>query len=334
MSEPQWDELVRSPLHPDSDQTPRRSISAWVVVLVAAVIGLAVGTVAGLAEGAERDEAADGSSISTTMAPAEVAPVAPDGYVPVGDTSLGVIGSFGVDGHAYVIIGEAALSGADPRATPAFGAGRWALVDGDGAMETAVEIVDSLAPGMRLLEFEVDEREPDWTLAVWRGTAVEARDGCNGCGSRSVDRTEGESLVEFAGLPAEIPGPLRIELVDGLEVRIENLAAAEEWGYADWALVGDMAATARVAIEVEFVGTDDPSAEGDNPTMLVPYDRAPIQYGVGHPRAAPPFERAGSIRLTRVGEPVGGDNHPIALAVSWSVEWIHPVGEPIPLAGP
>ncbi len=329
MGEPRWDELVRSPLDPDKEEETRRPISTWVVVLIAAVVGLSVGAVVGHAGGSGQPEAVGVSGTSTT-----VLPVAPDGYVPVGDTSLGVIGSFGVDGHAYVIVGEAALSSADPGATPAFGAGRWAIVDGDDAIETALEIVDPIAPGMRLLDFPVDERASDAPLAVWRGTAVETRDGCNGCGSGSADRTEGEALFEIAGLPTVIPGMGTIELGQGFEVQIGDLTAAEEWGYAEWALTGDTATTARVAVEVTFVGTDDPSAEGDNPTRLVPYDRAPIQYGVGHQRTAPPFARGGSIRLTRVGEPIGGGNQPTAIGVSWSVEWIHPVGEPIPLAGP
>ena len=333
MGEHRWDELVRSPLEPDTEEAPRSPASAWVVVLIAAIVGFSVGAVVGIDGGSGQPEAVGLSGTATTARPVAPDPVAPSGYVPVGETSLGVIGSFGADEHTYVIVGEAALSSAEPGATPAFGAGRWALVDGDDAIETAVEIVDPIAPGMRLLDFPLDESASDGSLVVWQGTAIETRDGCSGCGSWSIDRADGDSLVEVSGLPTVIPGMLTVELGQGLELQIGDLTAAAEWGYTEWVLTGDTAATARVAVEVTFVGTDDPSAAGDNPTRLVPYDRAPIQYGVGHPRTAPPFARAGSIRLTRVGEPIGGDNDPTGLAVSWSVEWIHPVGEPVPLAG-
>lgn len=334
MGEPRWDELVRSPLDADIDKEQGRPISMWVVVLIAAAVGLAVGAAIGMVGGSEQNVATGASSTTATTVPVTLDPVVPDGYVRVGDTSLGTLGSFGIDGHTYVIVGEATLSSADPGATAAFRAGRWALVDDGGAEETALEIVDPVAPGVRLLDYEVREPASTSALAVWSGTAVEARAGCNGCGSRSIDRSEGDLLIEFSGLPAVMGKPLTVDLAGGLGVRVDSLVVAEEWGHAEWALTGDSDAAARVAIEVAFIGTDDPSAEGDNPTRLVPYDQAPIQYGVGHPRSAPPFARTGSIRLTRVGEPIAGGNQPTGLSVSWSVEWIDPVGEPIPLASP
>jgi hypothetical protein len=71
---------------------------------------------------------------------------------------------------------------------------------------------------------------------------------------------------------------------------------------------------------VRFVGTDDPSTEDIDETLLTPAHLQPLTQGSGVTPLAPLFGFTGSEQLIRSGEPLGADNQPDAIVVEIRVE--------------
>lgn len=86
------------------------------------------------------------------------------------------------------------------------------------------------------------------------------------------------------------------------------------------------------SIRIVFAGTDDPARDDLQPTQLIPQNL----FGVSqqNPTAAnpDPFTRSGSLLLERSGELISADNSRSSLVLRWTVEWQHPVGEPVTIS--
>jgi hypothetical protein len=166
-------------------------------------------------------------------------------------------------------------------------------------------------------------------LLVRRATEMTVRDGCNGCGAVSVDLAEGELPLEGLNLPLTVDTPLVIPVGMGITLSVDALQIAEEWGYLEWHVIDDNEARLRVTATIEFVGTDDPGTEDVDPTRLVSSHLVGLNPQNPISSDADPFARHGSQRLDRVGEILTEDNRPEQIVLRWSVEWQHPVGDPI-----
>ena len=100
-------------------------------------------------------------------------------------------------------------------------------------------------------------------------------------------------------------------------MEIDSLVIGDGWGHVTWASRGG---PAKVDTVVRFVGTDDPSTEDIDETLLTPAHLQPLTQGSGVRPIAPLFGFTGSEQLIRSGEPLGADNQPDAIVVEIRVE--------------
>ena len=157
------------------------------------------------------------------------------------------------------------------------------------------------------------------------------RTGCQGCGATAADRAEGELILEGLERPYSLDNPLLVGVTPGLTLSIDSLDFTDEWGYVTWHVIDENEARLRVEIRIVFDGTDDPDRDGTNPTLLIPNHL----FGTSQQNPAPAnprsFMRSGDQQLERIGELITDENQPGALILRWSVEWQHPVSEPVEL---
>lgn len=333
MSEPIWDEIVRSPLDPDPNEAPHRLVDMLPFVVVVGV-GLLLGFFLGDEDVAPTPTTiASNVSATTTSAPPPPDPIVPPGYIESAGVGLRALAMFTSADGLFLVVNSAARSDRDPAATEEFHVAEWVLA-GDGVERIASRaIAADTAPGVRLIEFPgvsgLPVSAPE--LRIRRATDMVVRTGCNNCGSISVDSAEGEVELGGTAVPFSLEDPLVIPVGTGISLSIDDLQLSDEWGFANWKVLDTNDARLRVDLAVILEGTDDPATDDVDPTQLVSFLRRDVTQQ--NPVAAnpDPFTREGSLRLDRIGEIITADNQPEQLVLRWTVEWQHPVGETITL---
>ncbi|MDJ0954207.1 MAG: hypothetical protein QNJ81_11060 [Acidimicrobiia bacterium] len=334
MSDSIWEELARSPLDPDPDETSQ--LPDWLLpVGLAAVLGVLLGLfVLGSNDSATTTTTVALETTTTVPpAPAYPDPIVPAGYVDAAGIGLDAVAAYSRGGNLYIVVNEATRSDQDPPAQAAFHASHWAL-DGDGTTVEATRTIESsLAPGMKAIEFPGLTSLPaaDPSLVVRQASEMVVRTGCQGCGATSVDEATGEVTLDGLDRPYATSESLLIDVGSGVTLSIDRLEFTDEWGYVEWSVIDENEARIRADIRIVFAGTDDPAREGENPTQLVPENL--FQSSQQNPTTPnpQPFTRDGWLLLDRVGELISDENSPTSLLLTWAVEWQHPVGEPIVL---
>lgn len=328
-----WEEIMRSPLDPDPDEE-RTHVAQLLPVALAAIVGLLLGYVLnGPTEAAEPIAGLGQTTTSTTEVPPPPDPIFPPGYADATDVGIKALGSFTNDNGLFMIVSSATRSDLDRTETNEFHVAEWILA-GDGVESAAARTIHSdLSPGVRLVEFPNVAGLPisGPELLARQATEMTVRTSCSGCAATSVDMADGEVMLEGASLPYTNTEPLLISVGSGLNLSIDELQATPEWGFAAWRLLGENDATVRVSLAVVFEGTDDPASEELDPTLLVPphwMGPTPQNTIGGNPG---PFSRRGTQQLDRVGEILSESNQAEQIVLRWTVEWRHPVGDPIPL---
>jgi hypothetical protein len=335
MTDNTWEELAKSPLDPDPNAEP--SALGWLLPSgLAAIVGLLVGIflLGAGGEGETPTTLAAPTSTTTTAAPPEADPEVPPGYVEIAGVGLDAVAAYSRGGSLFVVVNEATRSDQAARETAGFHGAEWVL-DGDGISITATRSIRSqLAPGVTAIEFAGVTALPVSAprLTVRQSTEMVVRTGCQGCGASSADEASGEVSLDGLARPYELTAPMFIDVGAGITLSIDHLKFTDEWGYLEWHIIDDNDARMRTSIRIVFVGTDDPGIEGTNPTQLIPqslFGASQQNPTVANPD---PFTRGGTQLLDRVGELVAADNLPASLLLAWTVEWQHPVGEPIELS--
>jgi len=335
MSENLWEELTRSPLDPDPEyESPL--LDSLIPMLIAAIVGIAIGFFL-LGHDADStttttEVAATSTSRADPPALPEPEPILPDSYVDAAGVGLRAVAAYGRDGNLYIVVNQAARSDNPPTELPAFHASHWVLT-GPGEEQADRVIESPIAPGMRTLEFQglSVPSVAEAGLLVREATQMVVRAGCQGCGATAVDQMSGETTLDGLQRPHSLAEPLLIEIGSGMTLSIDSLDFTNEWGYVTWHLIDESEARLRVRFRVVFEGTDDPDREDTNPTQLVPVHLLGTSQQNPSPSNLQPFARGGTQQLERVGELITDTNQPSALILRWSVEWQHPVGEPIEL---
>ena len=339
MSENLWEELARSPLDPDPDHEPS-TLDKVTPLIIAAILGLLIGVfvLGGDAETTDSEPTVAAETIPTTSTvPAQPDPEVPGGYQDVDGIGIRAAAYYGRSGNLYILINEATRSDQSPSQTNAFHASNWVL-SGDGIEIMASRVIQSdLAPGMMAIEFigvnGLPVSEPN--LLVRRSSEMIVRTGCQGCGAVSAHEASGDVAIDALARPYTNGEPILIEIGGAITLSVDLLEFTDEWGYIEWHVIDENEGRIRPDLRVVFDGTDDPARNEINPTQLVPENQfGPSQQ---NPIAAnpQPFARSGTLTLDRIGELVSADNSPTSLRLHWTVEWLHPVGEPIviPLNG-
>ncbi len=336
MSESIWEELARSPLDPDP--TEESTILAKLVPLgIAVVAGLLLGLfVLGGGDGhAETTTTvvAITTSSTTTILP-DPDPEVPQGYVDVAGVGITAVAAYSRGGNLYVVVNEATRSDRTPQETGGFHASHWAL-QGDGIEISAARAIESsLAPGVKVIEFPGVTSLPaaDPNLIVRQASEMVVRTGCQGCGASSSNEASGEVALEGLERPYELAEPLMIDVGGAITMSVDHLQFTDDWGYVEWHIIDENDGRVRADIRIIFAGTDDPAVEGTNPTQLIPENR--FRASQQNPTMANPqsFTRDGELLLDRVGELISAENVPTMLLLQWTVEWQHPIGEPISLS--
>jgi hypothetical protein len=329
-----WEEIMRSPLDPDPEDKSA-TLRRLVPVIVASVVGLTLGYVlAGSAGGTDAGpELVAPASTTSTSPPPPPDPIFPPGYTATTEVGIKPLAAFIIDEDLFIVANSATRSDLDPVETNEFHIAEWILA-GDGVENMASRAIQSdLAPGVRLVEFPGVASLPNSIpeLLVREATEMVVRSGCNGCAATSVDMAEGEVSLGNPAIPYRHPEPLLVPVGNGINLSIDELHIAEEWGFAEWRVIDENDARVRVSLIVAFEGTDDPATVDTDPTALVPANRlGPNQQNplAGSPG---PFTRRGTQQLDRVGEILSEDNYPEGILLRWSVEWQHPVGDPVSL---
>lgn len=339
MSGSAWEELARSPLDPDPDYKPS-IVEKATPLAIAAVLGLLVGV---FVLGSDRETDGEATTIATetatttSTAPVEPDPEVPESYTEAGGVGIRALAAYGRSGNLYVLVNEATRSDQDPFETNAFHASDWVLA-GDGVEITASRAIRSdLAPGMTTIEFTEVNGLPvsGPSLRVRRSSEMVVRTGCQGCGAVSAHESSGDVDLEGLDRPYASSEPILIEVGGAITLSIDRLEFTDEWGYVEWHVIDENEGRVRADLRIVFDGTDDPGIDEINPTQLIseglfgPSQQNPI---AANPQ---PFARRGTLILDRVGELISADNSPTSLRLHWTVEWQHPVGEPIviPLDG-
>lgn len=334
MNDSIWTEIMRSPLDPDPDDYGSR-LPLILPVVAAAVIGLAIGIFAAAATGSTPTTtfAAATTAAASTTTPPPAEPIVPTGYTDVGGVGLKALAAFSRDQNLYMVVNSITRSDLDRSDQDEFHVAQWVLV-GDGVeVVSSRSIASGYAPGVRLVEFPGLNSLPLHVteLRLRRATEMSVRTGCNGCGAVSVDMAEGEVILDGLERPFAIDEPLLISVGIGITLSIDELQVTDEWGYVTWHVIDENDARLRVTLVVAFEGTDDPATEAVDPTLLVPPGvRGLNQQNTGYTNDGD-FAENGSDGLDRVGELITDDNQPEQLVLRWTVEWQHPVGDPITL---
>lgn len=326
-----WEEIMRSPLEPDPEDTNRWR---WLPVIASVVVGLVVGYALGGSSDPPIQEAAVETPTPATAAPVKPDPIFPPGYTGTTGVAVRPLASFAGQGNLFLIVSSATRSDLDRTKTSEFHVAEWVLA-GEGDESVASRAVHSdFAPGVRLVEFPNHAPLPisGTELQAREATEMVVRSGCNGCAATSVDMAQGEIVLDGAVLPYRNSEPIVVSVGSGISLSIDQLHATGEWGFAAWRLLEESDARARVSLFVVFEGTDDPATDDEDPTMLIPaHEFGPSQQNpvAGNPG---PFSKTGLQQLDRVGEILTLDNQPERLVLRWTVEWQHPVGEPLSIA--
>lgn len=334
MSEPLWDELLRSPLDPDPNALPSQ-VPGVVLVVVAAVVGLALGLTA-----FPHDNAADvtpstatpTTTTTTTLLP-DPDPIVSPGYVDVDGLAFRPAVAYVREGNLYLVVSQTTRSDLNATETRAFHAADWTL-DLEGRQVVATrEITSPMAPGFVTLEFagESDIPEPSARILVRRASEMVVRTGCQGCAAVSAHEAHGEIVLPSVARPFTLDAPMLIEVGPDITLAIDRLEFTDEWGYGEWHVINENAARIRPELRVTFTGTDDPAIEGTQPTQLIPTHMLGTNQQSPTTANSQPFARSGTVELDRRGELVSEANAPSSLVLEWTVEWIHPLGEPVEL---
>lgn len=318
---PDYSDLLRSPYDPDEPSVAREGESdlPWVPAVIAACLGaLAVGAfvVFAVVTGPDEPEAeaAPPSTTATTIVDAEPADGPPDGFVPVTDTVAARVIGTDVSARATVVsIATAVSGGVDPGTVEPLEVAYWVLRTGDADVEMTAQSGSKLGIGNTTIEFppQLSLRQPELIPHIAIGATTE---------TTTID------------LDATLPGdlePLTISVGDTV-VTIEELSFGAAWGWIAWSSTGP----AMVDPTITFVGTDDPGAEGENPTQLVPLARRPLAFGDPARPLPTPYGFAGTESLVRSGEPVAGGNVPTAIVVELVVTVPDDVAPAAPLEVP
>lgn len=333
MSNSIWEELARSPLDPDPDHQPSL-LEKITPVALAAIFGLLVGVfvLGGSGDGVDpATTVAAQETTTTSTAPPVPDPKVPIDYLDVDGIGVKAVAAYSRAGNLYLVLNEATRSDQSPAQTNGFHASHWVLA-GDGVEINATRAIEShLAPGMTTLEFVGVNRLPTSSprLLARRSSEMVVRTGCQGCGAVSAHEASGEVVLEGLARPYEIGEPLRIDVGSAITLSVDRLEFTDEWGYVEWQVFDENEGRIRADLRVIFEGTDDPSSDGVNPTQLIP--EILFRPAQQNPIAAnpQPFARSGALVLDRVGELISDTNGPTSLLMRWTVEWQHPVGEPI-----
>jgi len=208
------------------------------------------------------------------------------------------------------------------------------VLAGDDRTVTATRTIRSpLAPGVETIEFTGVSELPGVgaSLIVRRGTEMVVRTGCQGCAAISTHEASGDITLDGLEIPYELDSPMLVDAGSGIVFSIDQLQFTDEWGYAEWHIVGDNEVRLRVQLRVVFEGTDDPELAGTRATQLVPINLIGTSQQSPTTANTEPFTRSGFSLLDRAGELLSNDNSPTSLALSWSIEWLAPVGTPVTL---
>lgn len=322
---PDYSELLKSPYDPDPERAPAEGASElpWIPAVAAACAGaLLVGAfvVFAVVTGPDaEDEVASPTSSSTTtttLAP-EPAEGPPPGFVAVTDeVSAVVLGSSTASSIGTVITVATAVGGSDdPAEVPPPDIAYWTLLSGGAEIPMEGQFTSKQGTGNVTVQFppQLSLRDPMLVPHVAVGAPVEA-----------VETLElGPDVPQiFAAFPIE---------VGGTTVTIEELSFGDSWGWLTWSADEWVA---QVDATVTFVGTDDPGADGENPTVLVPLSRRPFAFGLPERPLPTPYGFSGSETLVRVGEPIVGDNIPTSILVEIRVTVPEDITEGPPIEVP
>ena len=318
---PDYSDLLRSPYDPDEPQEAREGESdlPWVPAVIAACLGaLVVGAfvVFAVVTGPDepQDDAAPPTTTGTTMVVAEPSDGPPDGFVPVTDTvAARVIGTDVSPGATVVAIATAVSGGVDPGTIEPLDVAYWVLRTGGADVEMVAQSGAKLGIGNTTIEFppQLSLRQPELVPYVAIGSATDTT-------TIDLDVT----------LPRALE-PLTVSVGDTV-VSIEELSFGASWGWVAWSSTGP----ATVDPTITFLGTDDPGADGENPTQLVPLARQPLAFGDPVRPLPTPYAFGGAESLVRSGEPIAGGNVPTAIVVELVVTVPGDVSPAAPLEVP
>ena len=333
MSHNIWEELARSPLDPDPNHEPSL-LEQLLPFGIAAGLGLLIGVflLGGAGDTPESTTTVLAATTTTATAP-DLEPEVPDAYHDIDGVGLRALSAYSRSGNLYIVVNEVTRSDQDPVEANAFHPASWVL-SGDGIETTAARSIRShLSPGMHVVEFLGIAGLPvaGAVLFVRRASEMVVRTGWQGCGAVSANEATGEVPLDGIERPYLLGQPILIDVGGAITLSIDRLEFTDDWGYVEWHIIDENDARIRADLRVIFAGTDDPAFDGINPTQLIPDSSfGPSQQNptMANPRS---FTRSGELLLDRVGELISADNTPTSLTLGWSVEWLHPVGDPVTL---
>lgn len=317
---PDYSELLRSPYDDEHSQTEGESDLPWVPAVVAACVGaLAVGAFVVFAVATGPNEPEDEVAVTSSTTASTPEPVRadgpPEGFQPLTDEVAGAVVAVDVSSRGSVLTVATAVSGAeDPDAVEPVDVAFWELRNGGATVPMVEQSIGKLGLGNIAVVFppQLSLREPELVPFVAVATDDE---------------------VTVLELEAELPqdvGPFEIDIAD-VTISISELSFDDSWGWLAWSASGG---PARVDPTITFVGTDDPSAPGENPTQLVPLSRQPFSFSAPDRPLPTPFGFDGAESLVRSGEPVTGGNQPTSVRVELVVTVPSVVEEAAPLPLP
>lgn len=313
-------ELLRSPYDPDPDRKRSREGEAevpWKPAVIAAVLGALVASafvIYAIVTGPTEDvEAAPGTSTSTTEPAIEFVPSTglPAGYVEVAP-NVGMRSEWLDVSATGIRVGVSSVvsGGQDPDLIDNPDIAYWEL-DASGTTEKmSSQTLEIAAIGNLTVEFPV--------LAAVRDPMLLAY---------PAEGTRGTVETRVFDADASVVGPLEFE-INGTTIIVDQLTIGDVYAHVAWHVVeGGLPAT--IDTIVTFVGTDNPSTDEPDETLLVSPHLTGLLQGFGIPPLEPRFGFSRSEQLVRIGEPVGTGNEASAISVEFAITIPASIGDPI-----
>ncbi len=320
--QPDYEALLRSPYDPDepADRPEGESDLPWIPAVIAACAGaLAVGAfvVFAVATGPDTAEEAEQppASSSTTLA-AVVSDGPPPGFTAVTDQVSAAPVAVDVSASGTVVtVATAVAGGVDPATVEPLDVAYWTLTSGGSDTTMVRQFTEKVGVGNTTVVFP--------PVVALRQAAVTPY---LAIGQPLVDTTTIELEAEYG----QSLDPFVVTVGD-VSIAVDELSFAESWGWISWTSSGGVA---QVDPTITFVGTDDPSADGENPTLLVPPSRRPFTFGTPTQPLPTPYAFSGSEGLVRVGEPIAGDNQASSIRIDLVITVPGDVTASVPIALP
>ena len=312
---PDYSELLKSP-YEDSSPDPKEQGGhgtddgeiSWKPAVFAAALGaLLVGAFVIYAIVVSPDEplgAAPTETVASTTTVPDPVPATdfPPGFTAVTESVGAHVEAVDVSSTATALaVSTAVRGGLDPAEVPPLDVAYWelALPSGPSLMTAQYPLRGAL--GSITVEFAPLASSSDLTLVPYLADGTD---------------TDSDTIELSVAVPSTVEA-FTIELDDERSVEVDSRVIGDGWGHVTWTSRGG---PAKVDTVVRFVGTDDPSTEDIDETLLTSAHLQPLTQGSGVAPLAPLFGFAGSEQLIRSGEPLGADNQPDAIVVEIRVE--------------